>query len=258
MTGAPDPARCRSAAGRLLGKMRRAVRRWDLLPPGSRVALGISGGMDSLVMLWLLARHASTVRPPLELVGIHVGLDAGGATGELPREVVEWAAGLGVGIRSVPPRLGVGEGAPESCFRCAHIRRRTLLETADALGCPRVALGHNADDVVETWLMGLFYSGSPDVMPPSRSYFGGAVTVVRPLYELRAAEIRRMGRLCGVPAVTGACHLDGRTSRESVRRALRALEREEGPVRRNLFWHVVRRLEAERGEAGRCGTVGRE
>jgi len=258
MTTGPDPRRCRASAGRLLGKMRRAIRRWELLPPGSRVALGISGGVDSLVMLWLLAEHARSVRPPLELVGLHVRLDARGVTGELPREVVDWAAERGVEIRSVPPRFDAAEEVPESCFRCARIRRRTLLEVADGLGFPRVALGHHADDVVETWLMGLFFGGSPGLLAPSRSYFQGVVTVVRPLYELRAGEIRRMGRLCGLPTVASSCPLDGSTSRETVRRVLGALGPQEQQVRRNLFWQVVRNLEREAGGAEGCATVNRE
>ncbi len=241
-----------------MGKMRRAIRRWDLLPPGSSVVLGISGGVDSLVMLRLVAEHARTVSPPIRLLGLHVTLDARGTTPGLPDHVLRWAEGFGVEVRSVPPRFDTMEKVPESCFRCARIRRRTLLETADGLGFRRVALGHHADDVVETWLMGLFFSGSPDVLPPSRGYFDGAITVVRPLYELRAGEIRRMGRICGVPVVENACPLDGSTSRETVRRVLGALGREERLVRRNLFWQVVRRLEEAPVTSGDCGTVSRE
>ena len=242
----PDPERCNRATGRLLGKMKRACRRWSLMPPGAAVALGISGGTDSYVLVWLASQYNRTIRPRCRLVGIHVALDASGRTGGLPAAVTAWCDSVGVPVETVAPRFDPGQTAPRTCFACAHIRRRTLLEAANERGCDHVALGHHSDDVVETWLMTLMYTGTSDLLPPMRSYFDGAITVVRPLYELRKAELVRMARLCAFPATVQPCPNQSHTKRDLVRAALRQLGRDERNVRRHLFWAAVRSFERDK------------
>ncbi len=263
MTTDDDALRCQKAAGRLAGKVRRTCRRWDLLSGGETLGVAVSGGADSLVMTELLLRVAATIRDGFELIAFHVALDGRGVTEGLPAETRRWLERAGIPLRTVPPRFDAGESAPESCFRCARIRRRTLLEAADAEGVRYLALGHHADDVVETWLMSLFFTGTPEAMPPRRSYFGGAVTVVRPLFEIRRREIGRMARLCALPVVPARCPLEETgTRRDAVRRALASLGRDERLVRRQLFWAAVRALEAGerpgRKDGHSCGTVSRE
>ena len=241
----PDRQRCDRATGRLLGKMKRACNQWSLLPPGSTAVLGLSGGVDSFALVWLAARYNRVLRPKCRFMAMHVALDADGETKGLPDDVNEWCAGLGIPVETVAPRLDTGESVPKTCFACAHIRRRTLLEAANERGFDRVALGHHSDDVVETWLMTLMYTGTPDVLPPIRRYFGGAVTVVRPLYELRKAELVRMARLCGFPEPVQSCPNQPNTTREKVGAALRQLGRDERNVRRHLFWAAVRSLKRD-------------
>ncbi len=250
-----DGDRCNSCRGRLLGKLRRASRRWSLLPAGARVALGLSGGNDSLAMALLLGEHNRRLRPPMQLVGLHVRLDSDGVTAPLPEDHHSWCSKLGIEIAECLPRVDPGQDFPVKCFRCAQIRRRTLIEAADSRGCSHLALGHHADDVVETWLMSLFYTGTPEVLPPLRSYFADAVTVIRPLYELRRGEIRRLARLCGLPRPPTPCERDQRTRRGQVCAVLAALGRDQKRVRRNIFWKAVRQFaESEAGRKARKAT----
>ena len=145
-----------------------------------------------------------------------------------------------IGLFEVDGRLDPSEELPLDCFACARARRRTLLETADARGVRFVALGHHADDVVETWLLSLMYTGTPEVIPPVRSYFDGTVTVVRPLYELQRRELARLALLASFPAPVVGCRREDEARREKVRKALSALGRDQGLVRRQLFWAAVR------------------
>ena len=239
-----DRERCPKASGRLFAKVRRACLRWDLLPPGESVAIGISGGPDSLALVAMLARRNRMLETKSRLVGIHVALRGDGEPWTLPEPILAWCRSEGVEVETVPPRVDPAEGFPLSCFRCAGIRRRTLLEAADARGCTRLALGHHADDVVETWLMSLFYTGTGDVLPPARPYFGGVVTVVRPLYEASAREIRRVASLCGYPVDPVRCPVEGSARRNRVREVLAALGRDQKRVRRVLFRKIVRLHEA--------------
>ncbi len=235
-----DRRRCGKAAGRLFAKVRRACLRWDLLPPGEPVAIGISGGPDSLALVAMLARRNRMLEVKSRLVGLHVALRGDGEPWSLPEAIRDWCREQGVEVETVVPRVDPGEAFPMTCFRCAGIRRRTLLEAADARGCSRLALGHHADDVVETWLMSLFYTGTGDVLPPVRSYFGGVVTVVRPMYEAPAREIRRVASLCGYPVDPVRCPVEGSARRNRVREVLAALGRDQRRVRRVLFRTIVR------------------
>ena len=243
-----DPSSFRRCAGRLVGKVRRTCRRWALVEPGSRVALGISGGGDSLAMLLLMTAVSRTLKRPLDLVGLHVALDAQGRTAGLATELRELCLEQGVEVADIRPRLEDGEGFPADCFQCAHIRRRTLIEEAGERGCRILAIGHHADDVVETWLLSLFYTGTPEAIPPLRQYFDGAVTLIRPLYELRKAELERLLRLGGFQQTARVCPQQAHSKRERVRLALAALGRDQRLVRRQLYWSAIR---------GLCPTEGR-
>ncbi len=242
-----DRQRCEKAAGRLFGKVRRTILRWDLIPPGEPVAIGVSGGADSLALVAMLARRNRILPEKSRLLALHVALRGDGPGEGLPGDLAEWCREQGVEVETVPPRVDPAESFPLTCFRCAGIRRRTLLEAADARGIRRVALGHHADDAVETWLMSLFYTGSGDVLPPYRSYFGGAVTVIRPLYEAPALEIRRVARLCGYPVVEAGCPVEEDTRRNRIRTVLGGLGRDQKRVRRVLFQKIVRLFEAGAG-----------
>jgi len=237
-----DPERLDRCAGRLLGKVRRTCRRWDLTPERARVAVAVSGGVDSLALAYLLTRNNERLRNPLVLRGFHVRLDTSGPTSGVTREVREFCAEIGLEIEEVQPRLEPTDEVPLDCYRCARARRRTLLEVASDAGYSRLALGHHADDVVETWLLSLFYTGQGEALAPSRSYFEGTVTVVRPLYELRKPEIERLARLGSFPATSPLCGREGDTRRRRVADALASLGRDQRFVRRQLFWAAVRQL----------------
>jgi len=233
----------------LLGKMRRAIRRWNMLVEGEPVAIGISGGHDSLALVTLLAAHNASLRVPHALRGLHVRLTAD-ATEPLPEATAAWCRAVGVEVDEVTARLDPAEAMPMGCYRCATVRRRALLEAADARGCRALALGHHADDVVETFLLGLFYTGTGGALPPVRSYFSGAVRVIRPMVEIRRAEIGRLAARAGFPSPPAACSREGDDDarRGRVQKVLRALGHDEGRVRRQLFWAAVRRLETDGGE----------
>jgi tRNA 2-thiocytidine biosynthesis protein TtcA len=190
--------------------------------------VAISGGVDSLAMAYLLVRNNPTLRSPLDLRGFHVRLGAEGPTEGVTEEVRAFCAEIGLGLEQVMPRFEPTDVAPFDCYRCARVRRRT---------------GHHADDVVETWLLSLFYTGRGDALSPSRSYFEGAVTVVRPLYELRKPEIERLARLASFPAASPVCGRENDARRRRVADALVSLGRDQKLVRRQLFWAAVRQLE---------------
>jgi tRNA 2-thiocytidine biosynthesis protein TtcA len=205
--------------------------------------LAVSGGIDSLAMTYLIGQHNNRLKRPLQLSAIHVRLDANGVTDGLSDETVRWLMSRDIEVLEVEGRLDGSEQLPLDCFACARSRRRSLLEAADARGASFVALGHHADDVVETWLLSLMYTGTPEVIPPVRSYFDGAVTVVRPMYELQRRELVRLARLAAFPEPVARCRQEDEARREKVRDALSALGHDQSLVRRQLYWAAVRQYE---------------
>ena len=233
--------------GRILGKLRRTARRWSLFPEGECVMLAISGGTDSLAMAYLVGKLNRWLQRPFEVSAIHVRLDADGLSDGLPDATVHWLRSRGLEVIEVEGRLDGSEELPLDCFACARARRRTLLEAAEAHGAKRVALGHHADDVVETWLLSLMYTGNAEAIPPVRTYFESAVTIVRPLYELQRRELVRLARLADFPEPIARCRREDEARRERVREALSALGRDQNLVRRQLYWAAVRQYEESKG-----------
>jgi len=227
------------AAGRMLGKMRRSARKWAFFESGTKVALAVSGGLDSLVMVELMSRFGLRWFPRLEMIALHIRLDARGTGENLNPEITEYIRSRGVELVEIDPRQEI---PPEEihCFECSRIRRRSLFEEAEKLGYPVVALGHHADDLVETWLMSLFYSGTPDLLLPMREYFEGAVSVIRPMIELQRRELKRLARLTEIPEPMAPCPLETQGRRESISRALAQLRPDEQRVRRHLFHAALR------------------
>lgn len=241
----------KSCSGRLLGKLRRTARRWPVLPEGERVMLAISGGTDSLAMAHLVCQHNQRMQRPLKISAVHVRLDADGRAKELPASTTRWLRSRDLEVIEIDGRLDGSEELPLDCFSCARARRRTLLEAAEVQGASHVALGHHADDVVETWLLSLMYTGNAESIPPIRSYFDGAVTIVRPLYELQRRELVRLGRLAGFPQPVARCRREDEARRERIRRALSALGRDQSLVRRQIYWAAVRQYEESIDQAKR-------
>ena len=229
--------------GRLSGKLRRTARRWPVLPEGEYVMLAVSGGIDSLAMAYLVCEHNRRLKRPLKISAIHVCLDADGPAKDLPDSTARWLRSRELEVIEVEGRLDGSEKLPLDCFACARARRRTLLEAAEARGASHVALGHHADDLVETWLLSLMYTGKAESIPPVRSYFDGAVTIVRPLYELQRRELVRLGRLADFPEPVARCRRENEARRERIRQVLSALGRDQSLVRRQLYWAAVRQYE---------------
>jgi tRNA 2-thiocytidine biosynthesis protein TtcA len=202
--------------------------------------VAVSGGLDSLAMAFLVGEHSRRLKRPVEITAVHVRLNADGATDGLPEAIVDWLNARNIEVDEIDPRLDGAELLPLDCSACARVRRRTLLEAAEQRGAGFVALGHHADDVVETWLLSLMYTATPETIPAVRSYLNGAVTVVRPAYELQRSELTRLARLANFPEPIARCCREGEARREKVRAALAAMGRDQKLVRRQLYWAAVR------------------
>jgi len=221
----------------LLKDVTRAVGEFGLIDPGDRVAVAVSGGKDSRVMLDLLLGHRRKVAYDYELLALHVvGTEAG--LPDLRPQIEPWLRDLGIEVHMVPLTLPPGEPLPLDCFRCSWNRRKALFTASVDLGCAKLAFGHHADDAAVTALMNLLFNGKLETMAPRVAFFDGAVTVIRPLIALPEQALLRYAKAAGYPN-RAVCPQAGESKRAQVEAFLHQFGRQQEQIRTNL-WRAAR------------------
>ena len=222
----------------LLAKMRRASREYGLIQPYDKIAVGLSGGKDSTVMLYALSVLQKTLPFPFTLQGI--SLDVGWNNDyDL---VGQYCQTLGVPFHLEQTQIGriVYEERKESnpCSLCANMRRGAINNTAKKLGCNKVALGHHLDDALETFLMSLVFEGRMHTFAP-RTYLSRAdITVIRPMIYVHEKDIVSIAKKLELPVVPNNCPADGITKRHSMKEEMVRLEAMNPTVKERML-HAI-------------------
>lgn len=178
----------------LFKNINKAIREFDMIRDGDRIGVAVSGGKDSLSLLRLLDWRRQTVPEKYEVIALHVIGDARGPACPPHPPLVNWLAASGYEYAIKPLITPADETFPMNCQRCAWNRRRTLFQVFRDLGCNVIAFGHHADDLAQTTLLNLFYSGQVETMTPLREYFDGNLRLIRPLCFTPEKDLRRFAR----------------------------------------------------------------
>ena len=226
---------------KLLSYTRRAVDHYHMIEEGDRIAVGVSGGKDSLALLVALANLRRFYPKHYEVVAI---------TLEMGYEEMDFSAvqalcdSLGVEYIRVPTQIKqiVFDIRREEnpCSLCAKLRRGALHDAALAAGCKKVALGHHFDDVVETYMLSLMYEGRISCFKPVTWLDRRGITLIRPLLYTPEHYIRSFARRENLPIVHNPCPADGNTKRQEVKELLRTLEKENRGLRERIFGAIQR------------------
>ncbi len=226
----------RKRAHFLLRKVNKAIRDFSLIEDGDRIAVAVSGGKDSLTLLLLLHWRRRFVRQEYEITAVNVQTDYGfGASEESLRNFFE-REGIPYAFEHIELRRGSIPGEDTlNCFWCSWNRRKALFEAAHRMGCNKLAFAHHLDDVAATVLLNLFYHGRAEGMKPKVAFFGGVVTVIRPLIYVEEYETARFARAADLAVEGVPCPLAGNTKRSRMKELLRSLEREIPQVKTNLL-----------------------
>jgi tRNA 2-thiocytidine biosynthesis protein TtcA len=217
----------------LVGK---AIHRYDMIENGDRIAVGLSGGKDSLTLLWALAERQKRVPVHYELFPIYVDP---GFPGGFADELTDTCRQLGEGLtvdrtdHGLVAHSAVNRENP--CFLCSRLRRKRLFEIADLLGCTKLALGHNKDDVIETLFLNICYAGEISTMVPRQELFDGRFTVVRPLAMVDEKSIRHFTKAQQFPQFTNPCPSAGATKRSEIKAMLEGLYRTNRKIKGNIY-----------------------
>lgn len=225
----------------LLKQVNKTIREHGLIANGDQVAVGVSGGKDSMSLLHLLDVRRATVREDYDLLALHAYDPANPASDPAWRETLAaWLEGRGIEYAFLPMEVPPDEPRPMSCFRCAWHRRKALFTAADARGYSTLALAHHADDVAQTILMNLACKGRLESIEPRTEFFDGRITLIRPLFRVPERETARLAAACDFPPPPPPCPQADDTGREHARAALKALQGINPQARINL-WKAVKR-----------------
>jgi tRNA(Ile)-lysidine synthase TilS/MesJ len=218
--------------------MRKAITEYSLIKNGDRIAVGISGGKDSLVLLRGLHLLRRFIGIEYELFAVTADMRFGGVDSDFSA-IAEFCAEMGIPYTVVPTDIAeiVFDIRKESnpCSLCAKMRRGILHETAQTLNCNKIALGHNFDDAVETFMMNLFIEGRLGCFAPKAYLSRRDLTLIRPLVFTNENLIRGTARRLGFPVMKSPCPEDGHTAREDMKNFLAQREREDKGFRERIF-----------------------
>ncbi len=214
-----------------------------MIDEGDRILVGVSGGKDSMTLLYTLLERRKRSPVAYELLPVHIDPGFEGGCAEALRKRCQ---ALGIALRVEYTDYGLqghsSTNRENPCFLCARLRRKRLFEIAHEYGCRKIAFGHNKDDLIETFFMNICYDGEVSTMQPAQPFFDGAFTVIRPLAFVDEGNIRRFVNRMGFTPFDNPCPSAGRTKRQQVKDLLRQLYHGNPKVKGNIFraMHHVR------------------
>ena len=216
--------------------MGRAIHDYDMIAAGDRILVGVSGGKDSLSLLWMLAERLQRIPIDYQLVPVYVdpGFE-GGFAGPLE----DWCRQMGMELRVEYTDHGIkahsSENRENPCFLCARRRRQRIFEVADELGCGKIALGHHKDDILETFFINMCYTGVMGTMQPAQPMFDGRFTLVRPLAYVDEDRLRRFAADRHFPEFVNPCPSAELSKRKEIKTILAGLTRGKKKIKDNMF-----------------------
>ena len=209
-----------------LGCIRKADTDFHLIETGDRIAVGVSGGKDSLLLLHALSLYRKFTHKDFSLLAITVDL------GLKPFDLS--------GIRTLCEKLEIPYLIQETrigeiifdyrkeknpCALCAKMRRAVLANACVANECNKLALGHHREDAIETLLLSLFYEGRFHTFHPKTTMSRTGITVIRPLIYLPESHVRHMDRQLSLPVVASPCPVNGKTARADMEKLIREMKK---------------------------------
>lgn len=222
---------------KILSSLRRAVDGYNLISDGDRIAVGVSGGKDSLVLLEAMHNYSKFAPYKFEVVGITIDMFSNGGF----QKIKDFCEKKGIEYHIIDSDIYkiVFEERKEKnpCSLCSKLRRGMLNTTAIELKCNKLALGHSMDDVVHTYLLSLCYEGRISTLSPLSYLDRTGITVIRPLYLTDERDIISASH--DLPIVKSKCPVDKKTQREYVKDIIKFIQKEIPFVKDRIFGAIT-------------------
>ena len=226
---------------KMLSYMRKAIENYNMINEGDKIAVGLSGGKDSITLLMGLKALQRFYPKKFEVVAISVNPGFEFFNSEFLKSVCDK-----IGVEFIEEKSYIKEivfdirKEKNPCSLCANLRRGILNSTAIAEGCNKLALGHNEDDVLETFFLNLLYAGNLSTFAPVSYMDRSQITLIRPLIYAPEKEIRSFIKRSGITVMPKTCPMDGISKRESMKDMLFKLSLEIPNVRANIMGAIKR------------------
>lgn len=228
---------------KLLSLTRAAVDKYNMIEAGDKIAVGVSGGKDSLALLYALAKLRDFYPKPFSLVAITLDYQFNGIAEDYT--AIE-ALCKKLQVEYIVRRTNLWEVIFETrkeknpCSLCAKMRRGLLHDTAVANGCNKVALGHHLDDAAETFLMNLLNGGKIGCFSPVSYLSKKKLYLIRPLIFAYEKDVAAAARRANLPVVKSRCPMDKVSNRQNTKELLKALEKDNPAVRKKIIGALER------------------
>lgn len=228
---------------KLLSLTRAAVDKYNMIEAGDKIAVGVSGGKDSLALLYALAKLRDFYPNPFSLLAITLDYQFNGVAEDYS-EIEALCKELQV--EYIVRRTNLWEVIFETrkeknpCSLCAKMRRGLLHDTAVVNGCNKVALGHHLDDTAETFLMNLLNGGKIGCFSPVSYLSNKKLYLIRPLIFAYEKDVAAAARRANLPIVKSRCPMDKVSNRQNMKELLKSLEKEYPSVRKKIVGALER------------------
>lgn len=217
--------------------MGKAIHQYNLLNHGDNILVAVSGGADSLLLLHFL--NIWRKKAPINFNIYPVYLDMGFDSGKMWQILKDHFSKLSLPFYMEKTDFGILAHSDKNrgkspCFLCSWNRRKRLFELTQVLGCNKIALGHNLDDLIETFFMNICYSGETSTMLPKQEMFKGLITIIRPLAMVDKEKIEKLSKLLKLPVCQNPCPSSGKSERTHIRQLLNELYSKNNKIKGNI------------------------
>lgn len=214
-------------------KIGQVIGEYGMIEDGDKVLVGLSGGKDSYTLLRLLRDRQkwAPIRYDLHAVHIQTNYDS---NPDVCAFLKAYCKELGVPATfrtlTVVPKEGKSH-----CFWCSWSRRKKLFKLADTLGCNKIALGHHKDDIIETTLLNMFFSGNFSTMNPVQELFEGRLRIIRPLAFCEEKDIAAIAKKIGFKKLSPHCVHGENSKRAYMKKLVKSIEKKSPYVKNNIL-----------------------
>ena len=225
---------------RLVGLVRRCAEDYDMIKPGDRIGVGVSGGKDSLVLLVLLAELKKYNHKPFDLEAVTVDLGFGMDFSGIENLCRELDVPFHLVKTQIAPVIFEYRQEKNPCSMCAKMRRGAINQTLLEHGLNKLALGHHYDDAVETFMMSLLYEGRISCFQPVTDLDRTGIIQIRPMLYLHEQTVDHFANRMQLPVIQNRCPVDKRTKREEIKKLVYELSGRYPDLKERVFGAMQR------------------
>ena len=217
-------------------KIGQAMHDYSMLADGDRVLIAVSGGVDSLVLTWILNywQHKAPIRYSISAIYIDNGFDSG-TSEKVKEQLRKINVQCQVEKTDFWERAAAAENGKSVCYHCARLRRNLLFSIAEQHDFNKIAFGHHKDDILETFFINLLYAGNISTMVPRQKLFEGRINIIRPMAYLEKKDIQNIAKKVNVTPVKNPCPKESDSKRQEARKVVASLSNLDPKVKSNIF-----------------------